>query len=146
MKKTIIFDIDGTLADSAHRYKKYIKDKDWDKMIKESLNDRAVPEVKRAYDLYLADNTPLVLMTGRYESQRELTIKWLEKRGITGWKILLMRPDGDNREDWIVKHELYLKLKDEGVDVEVVYEDRDQVVAMWRANKVPCFQVRKGDY
>jgi hypothetical protein len=27
-----------------------------------------------------------------------------------------------------------------------VYDDRDKVVAMWRRNGIPCFQVAPGDF
>jgi hypothetical protein len=66
-----------------------------------------------------------------------------------------MRAEGDHREDNIVKSELLDKLlKYEGfpnefppsVKISGVFEDRQQVVDMYRARGLRVFQVAKGNF
>jgi hypothetical protein len=42
-----------------------------------------------------------------------------------------MRAEGDDRKDWIVKKEFYDEISKD-YNVLGVFDDRDQVVAMWR--------------
>jgi hypothetical protein len=59
---------------------------------------------------------------------------------------LFMRPAGDTRKDSIVKREIF--------DAEIahrwrvigVFDDRRQVVRMWRALGLTVFQVAEGDF
>jgi hypothetical protein len=47
-------------------------------------------------------------------------------------------PDNDLKQMW---------LDTIGVDkVAMVFDDRNQVVDMWRSNGLTCFQVAKGDF
>lgn len=59
---------------------------------------------------------------------------------------LLMRPDGDFTPDDEFKRGW---LRDGLIPRErvlCVYDDRDKVVAMWRAEGLACFQVAQGDF
>ena len=57
-----------------------------------------------------------------------------------------MRSTKDNRPDDIVKKELLDKMREEGYNPILVFDDRDSVVKMWRENGIPTFQVNYGDF
>jgi hypothetical protein len=61
--------------------------------------------------------------------------------------ILRMRNAGDNTPDDVLKEQWLhaMPIKDRARLV-AVFDDRQRVVDMWRANGVPCFQVAKGDF
>jgi hypothetical protein len=57
-----------------------------------------------------------------------------------------MRPEKDRRDDDIIKFELLHKLREDGWDPVMAFDDRDRIVRMWRANGIPCLQVAEGDF
>lgn len=58
-----------------------------------------------------------------------------------------VRDEGDHRADDIVKREwLDGMLVDDRQRLVAAFDDRDRVVAMWRAAGVQCFQVAPGDF
>jgi hypothetical protein len=61
---------------------------------------------------------------------------------------LYMRKAGDHREDCVVKAELLeqILLDWSNQDIGGVFEDRQQVVDMYRAKGLRVFQVAKGDF
>lgn len=74
-----------------------------------------------------------IFMTGRSEQHREATRKWLDKAGFYSPCPLVMRKDGDNRADYIVKKELYLNHVQGTAKILFVLDDRPSVCRMWRA-------------
>lgn len=60
---------------------------------------------------------------------------------------LFLRAEGDSRHDHIVKEEfLNNMLPEDRERLVAVFDDRSAVVAMWRRNGVPCFQVAPGNF
>jgi hypothetical protein len=58
-----------------------------------------------------------------------------------------MRPNNDFRKDSIIKKHIYETKILGRYHVEVVLDDRNQVVDLWRKDlKLPCFQVWYGDF
>jgi len=81
----------------------------------------------------------------------ELTQYWLEKnmRGPLDetYHRLFMREKGDFRKDCYVKFELYYEEIAPVYDVKYVFDDRNQVVDMWRNGcKLTCLQVADGNF
>lgn len=56
-----------------------------------------------------------------------------------------MKPAGNTEKDSIIKRRMFDKIKDE-YNILGVFDDRDQVVAMWRYLGLTCFQVDYGDF
>jgi len=142
IKDIMIFDLDGTLSLAGDRLK-YLqrKPKDWDKFYErcgEDLPNESI--VKICQVLYYSYK--VMILTGRKESVRSITEKWLDDNEIPYCE-LLMRPDYDYREDSIVKPEL---LGHFGERVIAIFEDRDRMVTRWRELGYTCLQVQKGDY
>lgn len=150
MKNTsaVIFDIDGTLADTAHR-KHHVEQrpKDWKAWnSKMHLDGPRRAMIKLAQ--VLAQQHHLLLCTGRSEEHRKVTEDWLAVTPTPNiWHHgLYMRKAGDYRDDAIVKSELLDQILAEGYVPWLVVDDRQKVVDMWRARGLDCLQCAPGDF
>lgn len=93
----------------------------------------------------LSHGHPMIYMSGRSEEYREVTEGWLHDHGLLA-DHLHMRPAGDKRKDSTVKHELFNKHVRGNYNVAGVFDDRNQVVDMWRAIGLTVFQVADGNF
>lgn len=164
MIKLVISDLDGTLFSIDHRLniiynddgskKKNLTNDDWDRFNMACVDDEPIDNVIDIlhgfieFDYCDRPHTPLVICTGGKEVARMERFKQLEKEGIYP-DLLLMRKNHDYRPDYKVKRDM-LKQVIKEFDVKpneiVVFEDRQQVVDMWREEGCTCFQVAKGDF
>jgi predicted kinase len=131
-----VFDVDGTLAlmDGRGPF-------EWHRVGEDGLN---IPVALLASTLEDC-GYKIVVMSGRDAVCRPETEAWLKSRGIP-YDVLIMRPAGDQRKDSIVKLELFQEHVAPAYAVHGVFDDRDQVVAMWRRIGLPCFQVAPGAF
>lgn len=152
MTRCIIMDIDGTLADAEHRIHLLPKrqhegkapDEAWREFYLASKNDGVFDEI-RILNNKLAEDYPVFLCTGRSDTDKALTLKWLRRHDIR-WNGIHMRRAGDHRPDTVVKKEMLERIRGEGFEPLFAVEDRKGVTAMWRENGVRCLQVCEGDY
>ncbi len=146
-KPTILFDIDGTLADITHR-RHYLDEKkpNWhafnDKMGEDTPN---MPVVELYKTLWDSEKYELILVSGRGEESRKVTEQWLTWNEIP-FDRLLMRPAKDFRADYVIKEEILDKLLSEGKNILFTVDDRQQVVDMWRKNGIACLQCAEGNF
>lgn len=142
----IIVDLDGTLADCSWR-QHYVNSKpsNWTAFEKGIPNDPPHQHVIDLVNTLYKAGWRVVLCSGRGEQSRRDTETWLDKNGVW-YNELYMRAKNDYRRDDIVKSELLDQILDEGYKPMVVFDDRDQVVKMWRERGIPCFQVAPGDF
>lgn len=145
--RTIICDIDGTIADNSHRqHHVQNRPKDWKAYNATMHADGTHHEVISLLNRLRVDGEiEVVLCTGREEVYRDVTAKWLETRFVDHDK-LMMRPVKDYRGDEIVKSEMLDALLSEGRTIWFVIDDRQKVVDMWRARGLTCLQCRPGDF
>jgi len=145
--KTVIFDIDGTLADIEHRRHYVTEGKSyWEKFNAEMGEDTPNSAVVSLYlTLWHSGNYNLEIVTGRNERFRALTEQWLVWNEIP-FNRVTMRADKDNRADHIIKEEILSSFLDEGQDILFAVDDRQQVVDMWRRNGITCLQCDVGDF
>ena len=149
MNKIVIFDLDGTLALIDKRRDLATKDNgkfDWDvffdpKNIDLDLPNQPVIDVanvlnKQGFEIWI--------LSGRSDVTWQATLDWLDRYNVT-FTQLIMRPQEDL---FLPDNKLKQKWLDWiGVDnVAMVFDDRQQVVDMWRQNGLTCFQVAKGDF
>lgn len=142
----IIFDIDGTLADISHR-RHYVesKPKDWPAFQKAAHLDMPhEPICVLARSLRCLAHR-IILCSGRGEQERPVTEAWLERHQIVH-DGLYMRAEKDYRGDDIIKEELYRRILADGFRPELVFDDRNRVVALWRRLGLVCCQVAEGDF
>ena len=141
----LIVDIDGTLAlmDGRSPF-------DWRRVDEDLPNHSVIRALYRLVGPFgSGQNCKVFFTSGRDESCRDLTQYWLDQHVILPLGCepeLIMRPAGDTRSDYVVKLELFDKFIREGYDVQLVLDDRDQVVRMWRSLGLACFQVAEGDF
>ena len=142
----IIFDMDGTLADIRHRRPLVdTRPRNWPAFQKLAHLDPCFePLAVLARSLPLAGHR-IILCTGRGEQERPVTETWLAKYRIPHDQ-LYMRAKKDYRADDVIKAELLACMRADGYHPELAFDDRDRVVAMWRANGVLCVQVAEGDF
>jgi uncharacterized HAD superfamily protein len=140
--KDIIVDIDGTLADCAHRLHLVRgKRKRWGKFFTAASQDKPRAEVL-AHVRELAKQHNIHLVTGRPEEYRQQTLKWLAHYRVP-FDSLYMRESGDYRPDDVVKQEILDLCFDKG-QIELVIDDRPRVVRMWRSNGLRVLDVGDG--
>ncbi len=145
--RAVLFDIDGTLADCEHRR---IHLPNWGKFFGEMHLDPVIEPVAwlaemlhfAATDVHMADSKQafaVLVVTARPADYREVTIDWLNEKGIQ-YHDIYFRPKGDYREDSIVKGEILQQIIDDGYEPFLVIDDRPQVVKMWREFGLTCLQ------
>ena len=147
--KIVIFDLDGTLALIDDRRDLATKDNgkfDWDVFFNPdniSLDLPNQPVIDMA-NLLHKQGFRIFILSGRSDVTHQATVNWLNDNGIW-WDHLVMRPqnqlylpDNDLKQGW---------LDTIGKDnVAMVFDDRQQVVDMWRQNGLTCFQVADGNF
>lgn len=145
--KTVIFDIDGTLANIEHR-RPFVQTAkpDW-KRFNAAIEDDTVNEpVASLYrTLWDADVYDLQIVTGRTEVFRKVTETWLIWNDLP-FNRVTMRPDKDFRPDHIIKEEILDRFLTEGRNIEFTVDDRQQVVDMWRRRGIVCLQCDPGEF
>lgn len=147
MKNIIIADIDGTLSIVGKRLE-CIKRKppDWDEFYERCDEDKPFKEIINLVNILHQKGRKIILCSGRRESVREKTVKWLKDNGVLHWDKLLLRKDGDTRHDTVAKPELLKKANIQYGNILFILEDRDSMVKHWRSLGLTCLQVAEGEF
>lgn len=136
--EVILVDLDGTAALMSGR-----SPYEWARVGEDSVNE----PVREAVLALAARGRGVVFMSGRDEVCRDDTQKWIANHF---WEVrdapLFMRPAGDQRKDAIVKAELFDRHIRGKYRITAVFDDRQQVVRMWRALGLTVFQVAEGAF
>lgn len=88
----------------------------------------------------------VIYCTGRDTTAHAATERWLDEHVGVDYLALHMRRFGDSRQDAVVKRDIFNKEIREHFRVVGVFDDRQQVVRMWRALGLTVFQVAEGDF
>jgi|SRR5210317_1310115 len=151
--KTVIFDLDGTLALIDDRRAISTKDNgkmDWDTFFDPDnikLDKPNWPVILMAQTLKKAGHS-VVIFSGRSKATKDATRAWLNNHKIP-FDVLKMRPtDGGLKwmKDDLLKKKWLTDLFPNTDDIICVFDDRDKVVQMWRDNGITCFQVADGNF
>ncbi|HYP25450.1 MAG TPA: hypothetical protein VE262_01915 [Blastocatellia bacterium] len=141
-RKSVIVDIDGTLADVDHRLHHIRgKRKKWKKFFSLMSEDEPIKEVVEQVK-ELAKDHDIYVVSGRPDDYLEVTLAWLKLHEVP-FKDLYMRESGDYRPDFVVKQEI-LDAHFDKENVELVIEDRPSVIRMWRSNGLKVQDVGSG--
>ena len=152
-KQTIIFDVDGTIADVEHR-RHFVNgntmdgrtNNDWTSFRKETVNDTPVQWVCDIAKRFIAQGDEVAFFSARNESERDITEKQISDWIGDGHKGVFLRPDGDFTPDDVFKSELADKFIDMGGKIDLIFDDRQKVVNMWRDKGFTVVQVADGDF
>lgn len=137
LTSAFIFDIDGTLA---HIPTGGRSPYDYSRVHEDTSDDMVVYLLS-----VLAEQHHIIIMSGREDSCEAETVEWLSSR-ISDPYSLHMRAAGDKRRDSTVKLELFNKHVRGNYNVLGVFDDRNQVVRMWRDLGLKCYQVQEGAF
>ena len=122
-----------------------MKPKDWKAFRDQTVNDTPNLDVFAvAKSLHQAGHN-IIIASGRNKSQRAITLKQLMSEGLV-FRAIYLRSDSDYRPDTEVKAQMLDKMKAEGWNPELVFDDRTSVVDMWREKGLRAVQVAPGDF
>jgi phosphoglycolate phosphatase-like HAD superfamily hydrolase len=142
----IIFDMDGTLADVTHRrHFVEMKPKNWDSFYAGMIVDTPIQPVVMMAQLLKSAGHRIIIATGRPRRYNNITLQFLRDNDIL-YDAAYLRADKDYRPDTIVKENMLRKMKINGYDPTIAFDDRKSVVEMWRANGLFVFQVDEGNF
>ncbi|MFC3504488.1 AAA family ATPase [Micromonospora krabiensis] len=136
-RRAVIVDIDGTVALMVAR-----SPFDESRVHEDRPNAPVIAAVRA---MFLTGHD-IVFCSGRTDGCREATEKWLMENVGLPYAALHMRAAGDTRKDAVVKRELFDKHIRHEYRVAGVFDDRQQVVDMWRSLGLTVFQVAPGDF
>ena len=157
---TVIFDLDGTLADIEARRKFSTKEDgnlNWDKFFDPENIKLDLPNIPviKSFQALQSQGYRMIIFSGRSDSMKNVTIDWLERNQLFPDKIL-MRPSekGEDGTDDRYTPDDVLKLSwmnqefpgDKREEILCIFDDRDKVVNMWREEGLTCFQVATGNF
>jgi len=137
---TFIFDLDGTLADIKERLKvSNLGEKmDWSEFFNPAnikLDKPKQDVIDMARRLHALANCQIVIFSGRADTTREETVKWLKNHKVP-FTALVMRPmETEEFTNDAVLKEMFLNSLLENLTfdkIRGVFDDRNQVVKMWR--------------
>tara|TARA_Y100001938_G_C8010632_1_gene389819 strand:+ start:511 stop:1020 length:510 start_codon:yes stop_codon:yes gene_type:complete len=99
------------------------------------------------FDGNFIDNDGNITKTTQFYDVAELTKVWVNKHiGESEFNHFIFRKAGDYRKDAFVKFEIGKKILEE-YNILCVFDDRNQVVDMWRNGLgLTCFQVADGNF
>lgn len=132
----VIFDIDWTLAKNVSR-------SPYD-MTRVS-EDEVYEDITMLVWL-MSISHEIIFVSGRDDSCQSDTLVWLQNNvEFIGEANLVMRKTWDIRKDSIIKYEIAKQLNNE-YNIRYVFDDRNQVVKMWREAGFRCLQVQDGNF
>ena len=152
--KTVIFDLDGTLADITKRREMSTKENgkiDWDVFFEPNNIWFDLPnEPVITMAQLLSEKHRIVIFSGRSKATKTETKRWLQKFDVP-FDVIKMRPTSNEwkfmPDDELKQHWLdTLFPDDKRKDILCVFDDRQKVVDMWRRNGITCFQVDDGNF
>tara|TARA_Y100000590_G_C15412746_1_gene898204 strand:- start:212 stop:664 length:453 start_codon:yes stop_codon:yes gene_type:complete len=135
--ETIVCDIDGTISDRRHRLKHLEGRKDWEAFFKEMHKDPPIRKVVNEIERYAEEEKNIIFVTGRPEEYRKITEEWINKYLTLTSFTLLMRETKNYESDLSLKKRI---LKNSLLDLNIlkVYDDREELIQMWREAGLEC--------
>ncbi len=142
-----VFDLDGTLAEISHR-RHFVEPpaRRWAEFFEACDRDTIIPGVRDVLLNLMRGGNRVEIWSARGGEVEEKTRVWLETNGIPREVLKRMRPIGENMPDEKLKRLWLHEEIAQGTKPDVIFDDRQKVVDMWRAEGVECFQVNPGDF
>lgn len=140
-----IFDFDGTIACVKHRRPLLVK-RQWDAFFEACDQDPAIPDVIAILKDLLAAGHRVEIWSGRSETVEQKSRDWLGRQDLPPSILKRMRPEGDYTPDEKLKRAWLHEEQALGNTPLAIFDDRQKVVDMWRAEGMNCYQVNAGDF
>lgn len=135
----IICDLDWTIALHTSNRSPY----DYSRVGEDTINKHLLNLIlwyEIWYRLARGQDLNIIFLSWRKSECREETIKWIEDNIWLPYK-LYMRDTEDNRPDYVVKKEIYQTEIEDKYNTIAVFDDREQIIDMWRQLWLPTYQV-----
>ena len=147
IKKNIIFDIDGTIADMQHR-RHFVESTptDWKSFKEHTKFDTPNQWVVDIAKRFVAQGERVVFFSARNESERDITEQQIREWVGIDKPDLLLRKNDDFRSDDVFKSEVADLFEQHVGKIDMVFDDRNSVVKMWRERGLNVIQVADGDF
>jgi len=147
----IIFDVDGTLLDITHRIHLIRPSeggkKDWEAFRAAARDDKIIWPIMHTLRALRHHGHSILVVTGRMEKERPLLLRTIGDQMYWDPDIpIYMRKNDDVRPDHVVKLEILHEIRLSGYKPVLTFDDRNQVVNMWRAQGIVCAQVAPGEF
>lgn len=137
LDKGVWLDLDGTVARMFGR-----SPFAWDRV----GEDQPIQHVIDVVKALKRDGYKIIVMSGRDEVCKDITIEWLNRHEVP-FDEIFMRPEGSQTKDSKVKHDLFWENVAPYYDIRFALDDRQQVVDFTRnVLGIPVFQVAPGDF
>lgn len=151
----VIFDLDGTLADVRHRLHYIRPDPAFDPVTGKKIprrfdlfhqacvDDSVIEPVAYFYRKFVADpDVTVVVLSGRDNATLDATVNWFGRHGLQMPDELLLKSGDQHTPDVEQKRVQAARLERKyGRPIDMVFEDRDRVVTMWKDRGTFVFNV-----
>lgn len=137
LMQIVLVDIDGTVALLGGR-----SPYDMSRVSEDRPNHAVIAAVRAMHGA----GYQIIYCSGRDATARPATEAWLDQHVGVPYLALHMRAVGDYRKDTVVKREIFEQEIRGKYEVVGVFDDRTQVVRMWRDLGLTVFQVAEGDF
>ena len=146
----VLCDIDGTIADTAHRLH-YVQaslhvdgKKDWKGFFSEMANDPVRQDVQKILVDHYNEGKTIIFLSARPDDYKEVTLKWLADKNLGFAYTVIMRRSHDKRADTEAKRDmLNMHFPDKGV-IHQVIDDRPTVIRLWKEMGLNVLDVGAG--
>lgn len=133
----VICDLDLTLALHQGR-----NPYDWSRIHEDKID----PRLQLILNMYMENGVTVLFVTGRSDSAREQTSKWLSDNKLgTDWE-LFTKPNNSFEHGDEYKRRVYRENIENKYNVLCVFEDSNKCVKMWREEGLLTCQVENNDY
>jgi hydroxymethylpyrimidine pyrophosphatase-like HAD family hydrolase len=136
VNKLVLVDIDGTVSHRTNR-----EPFEYDKVLSDRPDHKTIEVITALWKA----GYKIIFISARDDSCFEDSYEWL-RLNCPPFIKLYMRKTGDFRKDAVIKEEIYREHIEPFYDVFCVFDDRNQVVDMWRSIGLKCFQPEYGDF
>lgn len=148
--KTVIVDLDGTLALNKHRFhfidKSLGKKVDWVSYFEACDKDLPNIPVIETIKALKAQGALIHIFSARGDIVFDRTVQWLKHHNVSYDKLTLREMDSFTADEELKKKWLLKYYPNYEKEVLCVFDDRNKVVDMWRSLGLTCFQVAEGNF
>ena len=137
-KKAVIFDLDGTLADTQDYEALHKIDSDEFRKVARNADD--FPHMVALAKEARSKGRDVVILTARSAHYRKDTTEWLSKQGIP-YDQLFMRPVGNDDKDKKIKKQILKEQILPHFDIRKAYDDKKKNVKMFRKEGIDAEKV-----